>query len=146
MVITTFLSWEKCEEIIGHPHNGQPEDDEKLMAYLSDQGYPAELFEGGFIEQEGWYLPIVKPTAKHIIEVFGQTGRLLFSNSKVSMIDLGWDLEDEEGDTVWILIEETGKTTFAVGDDMPETFHPTGDDEGTLSDIIENFSQFAVHN
>lgn len=51
------LSWAEVEEILGHAHNGTPEDDGALVAHLVAQGAPEWVRQApGENTEEGWYL------------------------------------------------------------------------------------------
>lgn len=52
------LPWDLVEEILGHKHEGTPEDDEKLVRCLIAQpGYPEWIETAeGWVDENGWGL------------------------------------------------------------------------------------------
>jgi hypothetical protein len=52
-----YLPWAQVEAILGHPHRGEPEDEERLVQWLRDQGAPAWVQDAeGWIDESGWGL------------------------------------------------------------------------------------------
>lgn len=51
------FAWETVEEILGHPHTGQPEEDETILSEIeSNIGMKDHEFGEGFVDENGWYL------------------------------------------------------------------------------------------
>lgn len=49
------LPWDVVEEVLGHEHEGTPEDDQKLVAILMEAGAPEWVKEApGWIDEYGW--------------------------------------------------------------------------------------------
>jgi len=56
--LAVFLSWHDVETILGHPHTGDPEDDELLTRWLQNNGAPdwVDDTREGWIDENGWGL------------------------------------------------------------------------------------------
>lgn len=51
------LPWSLVDELLGHEHEGRPEDDERLVEILLASGAPAWVKEAdGWIDEYGWGL------------------------------------------------------------------------------------------
>lgn len=51
------LSWDEVTDILGHEYQETAKDDEKLINWiLEHSGYTRDLFGGGAIDEDGWYL------------------------------------------------------------------------------------------
>lgn len=51
------LPWELVTEILGHPHTGDPDEDEVLVAALVAAGAPSWVEDApGWVDEYGWGL------------------------------------------------------------------------------------------
>jgi hypothetical protein len=67
------IPWHMVEEIIGHPHGGFDDDDQALIGYLQDHGYPSwtqdENIRQSFSDEHGWGLIGPQIEADHTVDI-----------------------------------------------------------------------------
>lgn len=63
------LTWDQVAEILGEPHDGRPEQDERLVTHLLEEGAPAWVERAeGWVDEKGWGL--IGPALDRKAEVF----------------------------------------------------------------------------
>lgn len=51
------IPWDKVSEILGHKHDGSPDDDDSLVVWLRANGAPAWVDDAeGWGDEDGWGL------------------------------------------------------------------------------------------
>lgn len=53
-----FVAWADIEELLGHPHSGEPDDDNQIVDALikADALWWLNTYTEGSIDERGWYL------------------------------------------------------------------------------------------